>query len=79
MSIDLFEQLAQEEVPPPRETFRSELHGRLNRSLVVVQVVEFAVLALARAVADFVPAIAGLLAFTASGKWPRTDTRSRKR
>ena len=70
MSHDLLEQLAETVVPPPPADFDRSVHQRLNRTLVVGQLVEFVCVALPFAVAEFVRAIGAAALYTSSGRYP---------
>ena len=66
---DFLEQLAELDVPPPPERFTSELHDRVNRSLVLVQLVELACAAVPYAVMELSRALGGLVRYSLCGKY----------
>lgn len=70
MSSDLFEQLAEQEVPPVPQTLSRGVHRRLNRALVVLHVVEFVLCALPYAMVQFGRAVWGLVVHSISGRFP---------
>jgi hypothetical protein len=61
MAIDLFEQLADLEVPPApsSEEFDRQLHERVNRSLVTGQLIDLGVKGMPFALLHFVRALVG--------------------
>ena len=46
MATDLFDHLAEENIPEPPDGFDQEFHERLNRTLLTVQTLEMCVRAL---------------------------------
>lgn len=70
MSIDLFEQLAEHEVPPVPQTLSRGVHRRLNRALVVLHVVEFVLCVLPYAMVHFGRAVWGLMVRSVFGRYP---------
>jgi hypothetical protein len=69
MATDLFDQLAEMDVPPPPARFDDQLHERVNRSLVVGQMLDLAFGAVPYAVAHFSRALVGVTIFTFTGRW----------
>jgi hypothetical protein len=69
MAPDFLDQLADMEVPPPPAEFGQELHQRMNRGLVIVQLVELVAIVFPTAVLELGRALGGLVRFTASGKY----------
>jgi len=69
MSLNLLEQLADWEVPPPPAQFDAQLHERVNRSLVKAQVIDLVVRGLPWTLAHFARAIVGLFTFTLLGRY----------
>jgi hypothetical protein len=69
MATNLFEQLADLEVPPPPAQFDKQLHERVNRSLVASQMIDLAVKGLPWALLHFARAFVGFVAFTFSGRY----------
>ena len=67
MAQDIFEQLADWDVPPPPDKFDQQLHERVNKSLLVVQLVDLAVRAMPWAMLHFGRAVVGLLLLTLRG------------
>lgn len=78
MATDLFEQLATHEVPPPPESLDRDVHQRLNKTLLAVQIGEFMVRGTWHACWFFLEALLGALIFTLSGRFP-TGPRDRSR
>jgi hypothetical protein len=73
MKQDLLERLAEATVPPLPADFDRAVHQRLNRTLVVGQLAEFACVALPCALAEFARALAAATLFTSSGKYPAAE------
>ena len=69
MSLNLLEQLADLEVPPPPEQFDTQLHDRVNRSLVRAQLVDLMLRGFPWALLHFARAVVGLIAFTLTGRY----------
>lgn len=80
MATDLFERLAELEVPPPPEAeqFDRQLHQRVNRSLVAAQFTDLVVGGLPFAALHFARALVGLLAFTITGRYD-SKTKNKRR
>jgi len=76
MAPDLLDRLAQTEVPPPPATFDSQLHDKVNRSLVITQFVDLFVAGLPWAILQFSRALLGFVAFTVTGRY---DGKSKRR
>ena len=74
MSIDLFEQLAEQEVPPVPENLSRGVHRRLNRALVVLHLIEFTLCVLPYCLVNFGRAVIGLIVQTISGRYPDDRT-----
>ncbi len=70
MASDLFEKLAQPEVPPTPPHFEQRLHEQLNRSLLAGQLVELAVRAMPYAMLHLAKAVGALLALSLTGSFP---------
>lgn len=68
---DLFEQLAEIDVPPAPVAFNEDLHARLNRTLTTQHVVDLGLKALPSAAIEFVRAVFGMLTLTVVGKFPK--------
>lgn len=75
MSTDLFDRLAETQVPPAPVQLDRAVHERLNRALVVGHVLDFAVRAIPYACAHFAKAVAGLIALTFTGSFPKQPTK----
>ena len=69
MAPDFLEQLADLEVPPPPSQFGQQLHERMNRGLLAVQIVELLALVFPVAMFELGRALAALVRFTLSGKY----------
>ena len=78
MSLDLFDQLADQEVPPVPENLSRGVHRRLNRALVILHLVEFGLCVLPYCLLTFSRAVIGFFVQTISGRFPddRTPTAS---
>lgn len=74
---DLFEQLAEWEVPPPPVEFDRQLHQRLNRTLVAMQVLDLIVRALPWALWHFGRALVGAVVFSLRGKYLQPPDKNR--
>jgi hypothetical protein len=70
MATDLWQQLATEEVPPPPVEFDHQLHERVNKSLVSLQLIDLAVRAMPWAIFEFARAVLGLVAYSIAGRYP---------
>jgi len=77
MVSGLLKRLAEQQVPPPPETFENELNTRLNDRLLFTQFVELACQALPFACLEFGRALVGLAVLTLTGK-PLGDRRRRR-
>lgn len=71
MSNDLFEQLSEWEVPPPppAPSFDRQLHERLNRTLLLLQLGELAFRVLPWAALHFGQSVLGALRATLTGRF----------
>lgn len=76
MNQDLLEQLADTTVPPPPADFDRAVHLRLNRTLIVGQVIELMCLVLPFALVEFARAVAAAAVYTLSGRYPTTKNNS---
>ena len=65
---------AEAEIPEPPDHFDRTLHGRVNRSLLVLQLLELPLRVLPWTLMHFAPAVAALLRETFSGGAPREKT-----
>lgn len=72
MPTDLFDRLAEVNVPPPAPptAFEHDLHDRVNQSLTAQHVVDLGIHALPAAAMEFVRAVMGLLVLTVTGNFP---------
>lgn len=70
--IDLFEQLADREVPPVPENLDREVHRRVNKVLLGLHVAEFVFKVSTFALAHFGRAVLELLIFTFTGRFGRS-------
>jgi hypothetical protein len=71
MPRELLDQLADAPVPPPPATFDRALHDRLNRRLLVGQMLDLGLRGMAFTFAHFARALAGFLSMTITGKFER--------
>jgi hypothetical protein len=78
MATNLFERLADLEVPPPPIQFGKQLHERVNRSLVASQMVDLAVKGLPWALLHFARALVGLIALTVTGRYETSNKHARR-
>ena len=69
MANDFFEQLAQTEIPPPPPGFDRQLHQRVNRSLLTVQLLDLVFGALPWAIGHMARALVGMIQLTITGKF----------
>lgn len=76
MNDDLLERLAEIEVAPPPAEFDRQLHDRLNRVLLVQQLIDAVFGLIPWTVAHFLRTVAGFAAFTVTGRW--ADERQKK-
>jgi hypothetical protein len=75
MATDLFERLAELDVPPPPAQFDTQLHERVNRSLVVGQLMDLLFGAVPWAVVEFSRAVLGATIFTFTGRYETKPNR----
>lgn len=75
--VNLLDQLAELEVPPPPAQFDTQLHERVNRSLVKTQLVDLFVSGMPWAMLHFARAFVGLIAYTITGRYesPKKERR----
>ena len=71
MSNNLLDQLSQDEVPPPPEQLREDLHGHLNQWLLAAHALDFLLHGFAYAAGQFCAAVLGMLKFTLTGEYQR--------
>jgi hypothetical protein len=69
MATDLFDHLAEEQIPEPPDCFDQEFHARLNRTLLTVQIFEMCIRALPWFFQHFGQAVVGAIRFTMTGKY----------
>jgi hypothetical protein len=79
MAPNLFEQLADLEVPPPPIQFDEQLHDRVNRSLITWQLVDLAVNGLPWVLLHFGRAFVGLISSTITGRYEPISKRKNGR
>ncbi len=80
MSFDLFDKLADHDVPPVPADLERGIHDRVNNSLLGVHVTEFLFQAVPYAALHFLLAVIGLLGLTLAGRFPsdRSDRPKRR-
>ena len=78
MDFDLFEKLAEKDVPPVPVDFDRQVHVRVNDSLLGVHITEFLCQVVPYALGHFLQATIGLLVLTLCGGFPH-DRGDRKR
>ena len=69
MASDFFDQLAATDVPPPPPEFDRQLHERVNRSLLLVQLTDLALGAVPWAMWHMTRALLGFMKLTITGKF----------
>ena len=69
MASNLFESLAQAPVPPPPAELDSLVHTRLNKRLLIGQLLDLGMRGLPGAMLQFSQALLGLVTFTLSGSY----------
>ncbi len=81
MSHDLFDQLAERDVPPPPPPpeFNRELHERVNRSLLASQLIDLALGALPWAIFQMLRPLGGWMRLTTTGKFSDSKKKHRPR
>lgn len=67
---DLLERLTQLKVPPAPKSLKREVHHRLNRTLLLQQIVELATYGVLYASGHLLRGLLGLVAYTLTGKYP---------
>jgi len=70
MKFDLFEMLAEKDVPPVPADLDRHVHDRVNDSLIGIHILEFVFQAIPYALMHFVQGLIGLVGFTLSGGFP---------
>ncbi len=78
MATDIFDQLAEWDVPPPPVQFNQQLHERVNRSLLVAHVADLFFGCIPWALGHFARAVVGMVIFTFTGRY-ETRPKSRRR
>lgn len=74
---NLFEELAEYEIPPLPADFGKSVHQRVNRSLVALQIIDLMWRGLPLAFLFFGRALIGLVMFTLTGTFPVEKRRDR--
>jgi hypothetical protein len=69
MASNLFQRLAESEVPPPPAQFDTQLHDRVNRTLVGTQLADLLLVGLPWAMLHFSRAVMGLIVLTFTGRF----------
>ncbi len=77
MATDLFDKLAEMDVPPPPPRFDQQLHERVNRSLFVGQMLDLVFGAVPWALGHFARAFVGLVIYTLTGRYEMKSKRNR--
>ena len=79
MPANLLEQLGQRDVPRPPAKLREQIRGRVNTTLITVQVVDLALRGLPYVLWHFAQAVGGWLALTLTGTYePRVKNDARR-
>ena len=76
--MNLLEQLAELEVPPPPAKFDAQLHDRVNRTLLREQLVDLFVRGLPWAALHFLRAVLGALSYTLTGRYEPVEKNKRR-
>ena len=76
MATDLFDHLAEENVPEPPGQFDQEVHSRLNRTLLTFQLLEIFIRTFPCFLKYFGAAVAGAICFTATGRYHKTNIKA---
>jgi len=76
--MNLLEQLAELEVPPPPAKFDTQLHDRVNRTLVREQLLDLFVRGLPWTALQFFKAVLGVLSYTLTGRYEPTPKNKRQ-
>jgi len=79
MATDLFDQLADLDVPPPPARFDQQLHERVNRSLVIGHLVDLFFGAVPLAIVHFGRALVATLLYTLTGHYETKPKTVRRR
>ena len=69
MASNLFDRLAESEVPPPPAQFDAQLDKRVNRRLMETQLLDLMLVGLPWAFVHFSRAVVGLIALTITGRF----------
>jgi len=69
MADNFLDQLSEIDVPPPPVEFDSQLHDRVNQSLLSVQLVELLVQVMPMAMLEMTRAFTGWVMFTLTGRY----------
>ena len=77
MATDLFDKLAEMDVPPPPARFDQQLHERVNRSLFIGQMLDLVFGAVPWAIGHFARAFVGLVIYTLTGRYEMKSKRKR--
>ena len=75
MATDLFDHLAEDNIPEPPDSFDQEFHARLNRTLLTVQTFEICIGALPCLLQHFSQAVLGAIRLTMTGEYERNEKR----
>ena len=75
MATDLFDHLAEENIPEPPDGFDQEFHERLIRTLLTVQTFEMCIRALPWFFRHFGQAVVGAIRFTMTGQYEDTTNK----
>ena len=67
MANDLFDQLADKDVPPPPEQFDQQVHWRLNRTLLAMHCFEMCTQCLPWFLKHFIPAVVATVRYSLTG------------
>jgi len=66
--MDIFDKLAELDVPPPPANFNTEVHDRVNKSLLALHFADLLLCGLPWAMLHFAKAVVGLIVMTLTGK-----------
>lgn len=79
MASNLFDRLAELEVPPPPAQFDTQLHERMNRSITRTQLVDLATGGMPWAMLQMSRALLAFVSFTLTGRYESDPKKRRNR
>jgi hypothetical protein len=79
MSTDLWEQLAEREVPAPPPQLARDVHRRLNKALLAMHLADLFLEGMAFAMAHFAQAVVHLIGLTFTGRMQPVSRKDRNK